>query len=210
MPKHNSLLIACLATLSLALGGLSGCTTATGYHQADLILGLGYNVKPLGDDTYRIKVKVDRPRTSEETASTYWLYRASTLALDKGYNGFSLLTNINIARYSLPTGLISPEQMHATDYAASPKLENVLQIYIPAQTGPNVFEIEGNIRLLHGPITAVAGKVFDAAKLKAALDPYMLGKHCEKNNVCSHSHRYLYTDDYSGPEPQLMATPYAY
>jgi hypothetical protein len=47
------------------------------------------------------------------------------------------------------------------------------------------------IRLLRPPFTLSPPKVFNAARLKAALDPHVMGMKCEKNNVCPHAHDYL-------------------
>jgi len=46
------------------------------------------------------------------------------------------------------------------------------------------------IRLLKQPFKAAPPKVFDAAALKAALEPYVLGKKCDNGNVCPHDHDY--------------------
>lgn len=47
------------------------------------------------------------------------------------------------------------------------------------------------IRLLRPPFTPSPPKVFDATRLKAALEPYVMGMKCDKDNVCPHDHHYL-------------------
>jgi hypothetical protein len=63
-------------------------------------------------------------------------------------------------------------------------------MYMPA--GAPAPALEGDVRLLKRPFEPVAGRIFDAAKLKAALEPYVNGEKCSDGNVCPHVHRYLY------------------
>ena len=60
---------------------------------------------------------------------------------------------------------------------------------------PDAADREGTyamqIRLLKEPFAPAPPKIFSASALKAALEPYVMGKKCENGNVCPHDHAYL-------------------
>ena len=84
--------------------------------------------------------------TTRETAQSYWLYRAAELTLSKGYAGFEVLSQASRTR-SFGDGL----SRHST------------------------FVFEGEIRMLKEPFESTPPKIFDAAALRAVLDPYVSG-----------------------------------
>jgi hypothetical protein len=84
--------------------------------------------------------------TTRETAQSYWLYRASELAISKGYDGFEVLALGGRAR-AAGDGLSSSSS----------------------------FVIEGDIRMLKQPFESIPPKTYNAAALKAVLDPYVAG-----------------------------------
>ena len=171
------LVTACIL-ISLALGA---CATT---YQSSSISG-GFSSKQIEGDVFRVSFSANG-YSSRETAQTYWLYRCSEVALDNGYEGFEILSNINLV---MP---LSPEHFFAPDHLAQ-KVQ-YMPIFIPMDSG-NKPHIEADIRLLHAPITEAPPRVFDASKLKAVLDPYVNGEKCAMGNVCEHVHRYLFPPD---------------
>jgi len=107
--------------------------------------------------------------TSYETVQAYWLYRASEFTLQKGYDGFEVLSDMRLSALRQETGLIKA------------------QVYTNRDQKPTLY---GEIRLLKKPIQADPPKTFDAAVLKAALEPRVKGQLCG-SNVCPHVHDYL-------------------
>ena len=164
---------------------LSGCATP---YQPSGITG-GFSVLQIKDDVWRVRFGANG-FTTRETAQTYWLYRAAELALEKGYEGFELLSQIPLVRPGHSDTLYANESFFVRT-AGGP-------IYIPIYSGnqSNHPLIEGDIRLLKTPFETAPPKIFDAALLKAALDVYVRGTKCETNsrggNVCPHVHDYLF------------------
>jgi len=54
----------------------------------------GFDVKDLGQDVYRVRFQ-GNGYTSKETVQAYWLYRSAELALEKGFTGFEILSDIS-------------------------------------------------------------------------------------------------------------------
>jgi hypothetical protein len=158
---------------SLALAGCS----ATGY-EAKSGGVFGYAETELEPGIWRVNF-TGNASTTHETVQTYWLYRSANLAADNGFDGFEILSNINLVdldRYS-PIRVAS----------AKP-------VYVPIITPvgqPSLPVVAGDIRLLKKPFNLVPGKVFDAYALKVQLDPIVTGTKCAKDNVCPHVHHYL-------------------
>jgi hypothetical protein len=127
--------------------------------------------------------------TTRETVQTYWLYRSADLAIEKGYDGFEILSQIQLV---IP---LSPEQFFGTE---SPiRKTKGAPVYIPVYTGQtNHPAIEADLRFLKKPFEPAPPRIFDARELKAALDQYVNGKKCDLNsttgNVCPHVHEYLF------------------
>lgn len=162
---------------ALAVVLVSGCATT---YQTAGVTG-GYKDRHIAEDVYRVYFGANGFAT-RETAQTYWLYRASELTLEKGFDGFEILSPIAL-------GLAEPKSPFVT----------VQFIYVPIDSAPKPF-LEADIRLLKGPIKVNPPKVFDARLLKADLDPFVKGeKKCDGGNVCPHIKKYL--------QPQPNAEP---
>ena len=160
---------------------LIGC--ATGYHKlTPLSLTGGFKEKDLGRNVWRVTFSANG-YTTRETAQCFWLYRCAELALQKGFQGFEILSDIRLAQ-SVPA-----EKAFRSDESDIQQAVFV-PIMIPMDESykPN---IEADIVLLKGPIKAHPPKVFDAAKLKAALEPHLEKPMKSGGNVKPHVHDYL-------------------
>jgi hypothetical protein len=166
----------------------SGCSTP--YQELTIFAGSGgWKVANVEGDVYRVSFSANGYST-RETAQTYWLYRCSDLALEKGFGGFEILSNINL---SLPNGV----QIPTLSGAPSPvKVSGGGGfVYVPTYSNDsNKPLVEADIRLLPAPISEVPPKIFDAQKLKAALDARVNGEKCSMGNVCPHVHKYLFPE----------------
>jgi hypothetical protein len=160
-----------VVSLALALV-LSGC--ATGY-QPHSWTG-GYSEIQRAPDIWRIMFAGNANVTSE-TVQTYWLYRAAEVTIEKGYDGFKIITPMVLASNSGDENYL---------FRIS-HLNLAIPVYLP---DPNKPVIVADIRLLKKPIVARPPKVFDAASLKATLEPLVKGQLCN-DNVCPHVHTYL-------------------
>jgi hypothetical protein len=78
--------------LVLAAVAVTLAACATPYVQEGLTGG--FDVKDLGQDVYRVRFG-GNGYTSRETVQTYWLYRSAELALEKGFTGFEILSDIS-------------------------------------------------------------------------------------------------------------------
>lgn len=141
---------------------MAGC--ATGY-QPMSITG-GFDESQIRDGIWRV-VFSGNGYATRETVQTYWLYRCSELALEKGYDGFEIISNVNLA---------------------SAGESGFVQVQLAEKPA-----IGGTIRLLKAPIKVAPPKIFDARKLKEKLEPLVKGKSCG-SNVCPHFHGYLLPD----------------
>jgi hypothetical protein len=54
----------------------------------------GFDVKDLGQDVYRVRFS-GNGYTSRETVQTYWLYRSAQLAVESGFTGFEILSDMS-------------------------------------------------------------------------------------------------------------------
>jgi hypothetical protein len=154
-----------MALLGLLLAtALAGCQATPYQPAADTG---GFAELELIDGIWRIRF-MGNSYTTQETARSYWLYRAAELTTSKGYDGFEVLPQIGLA---------------------------------PGRGSALV--IEGEIRMLKTPFEFVPPRTFNAASLKAALDPYVNGAKCDtrttSGNICPHAHDYLLAKD--GPKP---------
>ncbi len=162
--------------VSLVLGA---CSTP---YQSSGITG-GYSERELEPAIWRVTFG-GNGYTSVESAQTYWLYRCAELALEHGFDGFEILSNIQLIQ-RLP----QPELKIAANSST----------IVPIYTGGGSLKptIVGDIRLLHQPFTPTPPKVFEAVALKAALSGFVTGDKCNLGNVCPHAHHYLYPGDKS-------------
>jgi len=174
----NHIIVGTLATILL-----SGCATTYQELSATTLTG-GYGAKQIEGDVYRVTFAANG-YTTRETAQTYWLYRCATVALEKNFEGFEILSNINLVMLLTPEEFLSP----------APYFRKASTVYVPVYNNDsNKPFIQGDIRLLKQPFTETPPKVFDAAKLKTALQPYVAGQKCSMGNVCEHVHKYLFLE----------------
>jgi hypothetical protein len=161
--------------MTLATLSLSGCATT---YQKSGLTG-GFRQTNIEGDIWRIEFGGNGYATYE-TVQTYWLYRCAELSLEKGFDGFEILSDISL------TMTFPAEQL-----SDAPRTEKVQMIYIPMDMGPKP-SIEADVQFLHGPIQAAPPRRFDARQLKATLEPLITGKKCSMGNICPHAHKYIY------------------
>lgn len=153
---------------------LAGC--ATEYGTQDLTGG--YTEHQTAPDRWQLGF-AGNGYTTQETVQTFWLYRAAELTLQQGYDGFEILSNITLLSFPAePDG-------NAKLFNASAGGSSLL---VPVYYKPTMW---AEIRLLKKPFAGKPPRIFDAATLKAALEPYVKGKLCSGGNVCPHVHSYL-------------------
>ena len=166
---------------------LAGC--ATPYGKTGLTGG--YSEKRLSDNVYRVTFSANG-YTTQETAQTFWLYRAVEITLENGFDGFRIVSDMRFSGLTLD------------EIEGHGETGTCQAIYIPMyyDTSSHPY-ISGDIQLLRAPISHRPPRVFDARRLKAALDPIMNGEKCAdlvtgnagSGNVCPHVHDYLLPDD---------------
>ena len=173
----------CALLSAVLVLGLSACVTP--YAKSGLTGG--YDEKELEPGIWRV-IFAGNGYTSRETVQTFWLYRCAELTQEKGYDGFEILSNIQ---------LVSLHQ-------SSSQKARVFLTHGGGGGGGTFFYYGGSlaekpvltadIRLLKGPVSAKLPKVFDAAALKLQLEPLVKGHLCS-GNVCPHVHHYLMAPD---------------
>jgi hypothetical protein len=159
---------------------LSGC--ATDYQKSGFTGG--YSELQLKDDIWRVRYG-GNGYTTYETVQTYWLIHCAQMALDKGYSGFEILSDLRLSMDVPVEALESASPMRKAHSTYVP-------IYVPGGGGPAHPQIIADIRLLHGEIQDALPKQYNAAALKQRLEPIVNGKKCDNGNVCPHVHDYVY------------------
>lgn len=187
MSIRRILALACIAAM------LTGCTT--GYQRMGLTGG--YAEQPVADATWHVKF-LGNGFTTMETVQTFWLYRCATLTLEKGYQGFEIVKpmpfTLNDFFRANPFAVRTGGGGGGGGFAGAlhsmmPDVIGQAAARAAAQPAPTM---EGDIHFVNQPFTAIPGKVFDAAALKAILEPLVTGKLCT-GNVCPHPHTYIGT-----------------
>src|SRR5438445_13689913 len=77
---------------------LASCSTP--YQQTGLTGGS--DVKELRPDVYRISFQ-GNGYTTRESVQVYWLYRCAEVALEKGFTGFEILSDMQFVMRRAPT-----------------------------------------------------------------------------------------------------------
>ena len=111
---------------------LSSCATP---YQAQGYLNVtdgGFSEQELESGLWRVRFE-GNPGTTEETVQTLWLYRCAELAMQKGFDGFAILSPIRLT------------WAEGGSTTASPLLLRAQFIIIPPSSSP---KLEGDIRLL--------------------------------------------------------------
>lgn len=138
----------------------------------------GYDEKELEPGIWRVTFG-GNGYTSRESAQTYWLYRCAELTLEKGYDGFQILSGMQLLEPRIPSDPVVP-------VSSAPVY---IPMYMDESSKPT---IQGDIRLLKKPFEPAPPKIFDATELKLALESFVKGDKCGIGNVCPHVHRYLF------------------
>jgi len=179
--KRVRLLAVCAAL------ALSGCASSYGTEN----LTGGYSEKPVSDTVWRVRFG-GNGYTSAETVQTYWLYHCAEFTLSKGYDGFRLVTAVPLTENGLQSRWGEARLIKA--HSGGGGGGGHVYTYSYGYAGGLVDKpwLQGDIELLKKPFTPVPGRSFEAAPLKALLEPYVTGPKCG-GNVCPHVHSYLYT-----------------
>lgn len=182
-----------LLVTGILLGALlSGCVA--GYQpQSDIpfmnIRG-GYSARNRGHDVWRVTFGASSP-TTPETVQCYWLYRCAEIALDKGFDGFEIVSNIRLVTSQLPEEFLSGgARVQPANWVQIP----LYLLLAGGGGGSDPLYIQADILLLKGPIAARPPRVFDARKLKAALAPHLAEPIKSRTNVKPYVHDYLRPD----------------
>jgi len=88
--------------LSIALAGVVA-SCASPYTEKGAMGGLvgGFAVTEVRQDVWRVSFE-GNGYTNKETVQTYWLFRSAQLAVEKGYDGFEILSDLQFAMPRLP------------------------------------------------------------------------------------------------------------
>lgn len=163
--------------------GLSGCATPYQRQTAFTATG-GYTDQDLGKDVMRVEFDANG-YTSRETAQAFWLWRCQEITLDKGFDGFEILSDMRLTH--VPSSQPAP-------VTSDPTMRPVAYVYVPIVVpidNSRKPSFMGDIHLLRGPIAVAPPKVFDARMLKDQLGPYVLPAIKDRANVKAHIHEYL-------------------
>jgi len=95
------------ATVVLVGGGVAASLGVRNTLRAGGDTG-GFEVKDLGQDVYRVRFD-GNGYTTRETVQTYWLYRCAQLAVEKGFTGFEILSDMQFVM-RLPAGETNPSR----------------------------------------------------------------------------------------------------
>jgi hypothetical protein len=207
-----------LRMLMMAAAAVALASCATPY--ADQGLLGGFDVKELRPDVFRVKFQ-GNGYTTRESIQVYWLYRCAELALEKGFAGFEILSDMHFVMQrpplndaarsplsstvaSLRTRIpVSPDEVaeaaawRDNGNLASRSAEPIRMahggvfIYYGGGTSIPMPSIEGDVHFLTGPVQSAPPKVFNAKALRDQLEPIIKAEKCGVGNVCPHVHEYL-------------------
>lgn len=153
------------------------CACATPYAHEGLTGG--YSEDELEPGIWRVQF-FGNGYTNRETVQTFWLYRAAELTLQKGFDGFEIISPIQM--------ISAPTVSGGQTVRLIPAAAVFVPLYSPGIAKPDMI---ADIRVLKKPFDVAPPKTFDAAALKAQLEPHVKGKLCGLGNVCPHVHHYL-------------------
>lgn len=184
-------------TIAVAVVAVALAACTTGYQRMGLTGGYAEN--QLDPSTWHVKF-LGNGFTSPETVQTFWLYRCATLTLEKGHQGFEIMTPMAFNWMRIAPGSIAVRTGGGGGFAGaiSASLPDVLGQMAGNAAAARSPTMEGDIHMVDQPFTATPGKVFDALALKTLLEPLVTGKQCG-GNVCPHPHTYLGTVNSTNP-----------
>ena len=180
--------------------GLASC--ATPYAQQG-ITG-GFDVQELRPDVFRVSFG-GNGFTTKETVQVYWLYRCAQLAVEKGFGGFEILSDMQFSMRRPPSDDRDRPRLSSAVASWRPEGDFASRSIDPvrlARGGGAIFiygggagipkpAIEGDVHLLSGPVVAAPPKVFNAKELLSQLEPLVKADKCGTGNICPHVHEYL-------------------
>jgi hypothetical protein len=174
------------ASIAVSVALLTGCATA---YEPESFSG-GFSERQIDTDTWSIRFG-GNGYTTAETVQTYWLYHCAEFALSRGYEGFRIVTPMNLARFDPAREPRDGALIKVRGGHASGGVVTYYGYSAPLAPKPTLV---GVIQLLHAPLRAVPEQhVFDAAVVAASLERYVKGEKCG-GNVCPHVHSYLYSE----------------
>jgi hypothetical protein len=203
--------------LAVAAVALASC--ATSYQQKSFTGG--FDLLELRPDVYRVSFQ-GNGYTTRESVQVYWLHRCAELAIERGFAGFEILSDLHFvtrrpsiderigpalssAVVSLRTRILvssnevadvaiwrNPNDL-VTGYAEPIRLAHGgVPIFIyGGGSSAHKPTIEGDVHFLATPVESRPPKIFNAAILRAQLEPIIKGEKCGIGNVCPHVHDYL-------------------
>jgi hypothetical protein len=220
----------------LAATAVTLVSCATPYQEYGLTGGA--DVKELRPDVFRVSFG-GNGFTTRESVQVYWLKRCADLAIERGFTGFEILSDMQfVMRHPSTNDPLTPplksslaslnteipvSRDEAADFSVWRQYEHpASRSDEPTRMAAAVFiysgggsvakpRLEGDVHLLNGPIEAAPPKVFNAKALLAQLDPLIKGEKCG-GNICPHVHEYLLPKGkLSGPsqQPALRGAPSA-
>lgn len=145
---------------ALCLSVLTGC--ASGYVNADSTWTGGFGVEKISETRWSVSY-FGNGYTTNDTVLTYWLYRASELAIAEGYDGFAVVSSDGRGK----------------------SIDKIID------EGFGKPGLVAGVVLLKAPVEEDPGVNFDAKRLKDFLERYVKGEKCD-SNVCPHVREYLY------------------
>lgn len=205
-----------VSMLVAAAAILASCSTP---YQQQSFTG-GSDVKELRPDVFRVSFQ-GNGYTTRESVQVYWLYRSAQLAVEKGFAGFEVLSDIQFVMRRPPvddrssTRLSSAVPSLRTLVPVSPQETAAFRVWdggdlasrsdqpIRLARGGAVFiytgggaavpkpGIEADVHFLPAPVEAAPPKVFNAKALLAQLEPLVKAERCNLGNICPHVHEYL-------------------
>jgi hypothetical protein len=161
---------------------------ASNYGEASLTGG--FREERLGPADYWINFS-GNGYTSAETTQTFWLHRAAALTIENRYDGFMIMSPVKLASNTPPAIHVRYGDLRPFDS---------ISLIVDSGIDGKPF-IAARIRFLKAPFEENGATIFDAHRLKAFLDPYVIGKLCG-TNVCPHVHKYLFPN--YGVEPVTL------
>jgi hypothetical protein len=204
-----------VSMLAAAAAVLVSCSTP---YQQQSFTG-GSDVKELRPDVARVSFQ-GNGYTTRESVQVYWLYRSAQLAIEKGYAGFEILSDIQFVMHRPPTDdrgaprLSSSVASLRTHIPVSPQETADFRVWDHsdlaglsdqpirlARGGVFIYTgggaaapkpgLEADVHFLPAPVEAAPPKVFNAKALIAQLEPLIKAERCNLGNVCPHVHEYL-------------------
>lgn len=178
----------------------------------------GSDVKELRPDVFRVSFQ-GNGYTTRESVQVYWLYRSAQLAIEKGFAGFEILSDIQFVMHRPPANDRGPRLASAvpslrTRIPVSPQETADFRIWDHgdfasrsdqpirlARGGVFIYTgsgaagpkpgLEADVHFLPAPVEAAPPKVFNAKALIAQLEPLIKAERCNLGNICPHVHEYL-------------------